>query len=151
MSHAERFWAKVNKTGDCWLWTAALHRNGYGAFRLNGKVALAHRVAYEIGKGPIPEGMQIDHVCHRRHCVRPDHLRAVTQKQNLENLTGGRNPSGLRGVSWRERDGKWQARVTHEGREYAAGYYLTAEEGAEAAKQLRLALFSHNDADRRTA
>ena len=86
---AARFWAKVDQDGPggCWLWTAALYRNGYGIFNVRGRSCLAHRVAYELAIGPIPEGLQIDHVrargCMHRHCVNPAHLEAVTQRENL--------------------------------------------------------------------
>ena len=83
---ADRFWAKVQKSDDpdgCWLWTAGKVPNGYGSFFLNSKTVYAHRVAYELVKGPIPEGLQIDHLCRVRNCVNPDHLEAVTCRENL--------------------------------------------------------------------
>lgn len=92
-SDERRFWAKValpNEQG-CMLWLGALASHGYGRFRLNGRIARAHRVSYEIANGPIPDGMVIDHVkakgCTNRHCVAPDHLEAVTQRENV--LRGG--------------------------------------------------------------
>ena len=83
---ADRLWAKVDKTGECWIWTAMTAKNGYGKFRLSKPVrrmALAHRVAYELEVGPIPEGLQLDHLCRNRSCVRPDHLEPVTIGENL--------------------------------------------------------------------
>ncbi len=79
----ERFWEKVNKTDGCWEWTAASVR-GYGVFRLQGtrKNTPAHRFAYELVKGPIPVGLQLDHLCRNPSCVRPDHLEPVTQAEN---------------------------------------------------------------------
>ena len=148
LSPSERFWSKVDKSGQCWDWTATIHKTGYGSFRFKGKIALAHRVAFELSKGPIPEGMQIDHTCRQRACVNPDHLRPVTNKQNQENVSGGRNPSGLRGVSWSRTSRKWKARVRHNDKLHSAGYYDSAEEAAEAARQLRLLLYTHNDPDR---
>ena len=79
----ERFEEKVDKTGECWLWTAACNHKGYGKFKHEGKVVPAHRLAFEWVHGEIPEGMQVDHRCHQRNCVRPDHLRLVTPAQNL--------------------------------------------------------------------
>ncbi len=80
----DRFWSKVNKTESCWLWTASINPEGYGKFWVAGKGRLrAHRVAYELVVGPIPEGLQIDHLCRVRHCVNPSHLEPVTHRENL--------------------------------------------------------------------
>lgn len=73
------FWAKVDRSGECWLWTAYTMPNGYGTWRQT----LAHRVAYELSIGPIPDGLQLDHLCRVRNCVRPDHLEPVTCRENL--------------------------------------------------------------------
>ena len=78
-----RFWSKVEKTDTCWLWTASKNHNGYGIFDINGKTQRAHRLSYELYKGKIPDGLQIDHLCRVRHCVNPDHLEAVTRKENI--------------------------------------------------------------------
>lgn len=150
LTPSERFWAKADRSGACWEWTATIHKTGYGSFRYEGRIALAHRVAYELIKGPIPEGMQVDHTCRNRACVNPAHLRPVTNKQNQENVLGGRNPSGYRGVSWCRIHRKWKARARHNGRLHQAGYHSTAEEAAEAARSLRLSLYTHNDPDRTT-
>lgn len=77
-----RFWSKVvvDATG-CWLW-AANTSMGYGQIIHDGRQVGAHRVAYEVLVGPIPEGLHIDHLCRVRHCVNPGHLEPVTQKEN---------------------------------------------------------------------
>ena len=77
-----RFWDKVLKTATCWLWTRHRQRSGYGSHWWNGQPALAHRVAYEIAVGPIPVGLEIDHLCRVRGCVNPAHLEAVTPREN---------------------------------------------------------------------
>lgn len=79
----ERFWAKVQKTDDCWLWTAGQAGAGYGQFSVRGTHVYAHRWSYEQAKGAIPEGLVIDHLCRNRLCVRPSHLEAVTQRTNV--------------------------------------------------------------------
>lgn len=97
---AGRFWAKVDQNGPipshrpdlgvCWLWTAFLGTGGYGMFGLKvgdkHRVVRAHRFAYELLVGLIPEGLHIDHLCRNRGCVNPTHLEPVTQREN--NLRG---------------------------------------------------------------
>lgn len=79
------FWAKVavNPDTGCWLWTASVRRRGYGRFGSKGDQRAAHRVAYEALVGPIPEGLQIDHLCRVTRCVNPEHLEPVTQRENV--------------------------------------------------------------------
>ena len=79
----ERFWPKVDKTGECWVWKAAKTRAGYGVFHVGGSGISAHRVAYELMVGPIPDGLQLDHLCENTSCVNPDHLVPVTARENV--------------------------------------------------------------------
>jgi len=81
----QRFWEKVavGLPEMCWEWQASGWANGYGAFCVNGKNTTAHRAAWEIHNGPIPDGLHIDHICKNRRCVNPDHLRAVTPRDNV--------------------------------------------------------------------
>lgn len=100
----ERFWPKVDKNGPvpayaphlgpCWVWTKAINKKtGYSVFvvvtRTEGKhrTGYGHCVSYVIHKGPIPAGLEVDHLCRVRHCVNPDHLEAVTRKVNIERGT----------------------------------------------------------------
>lgn len=150
LTQAERFWMKVDKSGNCWMWTASKYSSGYGAFNrgVNLGTKVAHRVAWELINGPIPEGKFLDHQCFNRACVNPNHLRIVTNKQNGEN----RAPKeGGRGVSWRPERHAWRVRVTHNYHEYFGGYFSNKAEALEAAKALRSELFTHNEADRSAA
>jgi hypothetical protein len=75
MTFEERFWSKVEKTLDCWLYTGRLDINGYGVFDLaDGTTQGAHRVSYRMACGEIPEGCIIGHLCNVRNCVNPKHL-----------------------------------------------------------------------------
>lgn len=78
-----RFWSKVYKTGECWWWIGSVNRGGYGQFWLDNRMRTSHRVAYELAVGPIPDGLQLDHLCRNTACVRPEHLEPVTSRENL--------------------------------------------------------------------
>lgn len=94
---SERFWAKTRIAADCdcrlcskssdlavkcIVWTAARKGQGYGSFWDGNRTLRAHRFSYELAVGPIPEGLQLDHLCRVRLCVNPAHLEAVTQEEN---------------------------------------------------------------------
>lgn len=78
-----RFWEKVDRGGDCWEWLAAVRSDGYGTFRLFGRMVRPHRYAYELLVGPIPDGLHLDHLCRNRTCVNPEHLEPVTLGENV--------------------------------------------------------------------
>lgn len=127
----KRFWAKVDKNGPngCWVWTASRYSSGYGAFGTeNHKVQAAHRFAYLSIKGEIPEGMELDHVCHNRACVNPDHLRICTHAENARN-TGLKvgNKSGYKGVSWHRGAKKWRATIFLNYKQVHLGFFVTPE------------------------
>ena len=85
-SELARFWPKVYEGGECWQWTAHRNRKGYGTFGLHvdGKwrMPLAYRLAYTHWREPIPDGMNIDHLCRNTGCVNPWHLEVVTPSVN---------------------------------------------------------------------
>ena len=102
-SEADRFWEKVDKSTDCWIWTGKKGPSGYGSFwGSDGRDIRAHRWTYESVHGAIPGELQIDHRCRNRACVRPDHLEAVTPQINTHrsaaptavNVTKKRCPQG---------------------------------------------------------
>lgn len=78
----EQFWSRVHKTDTCWLWTGSHQGDGYGRFYAQRKMQSAHRYSYELHVGPIPAGLQIDHLCRVPGCVNPAHLEAVTPREN---------------------------------------------------------------------
>lgn len=148
----ERFLAKIGDPDarGCTDWNASRTPKGYGQFSIGHTLYRAHRVAYTIAFGGVPDDMQIDHTCLRPQCVNPEHLRPVTQKQNMEHKGGAyrNNGSGIRGVTLHRRSGKWRVRVRHDGQEIYGGLFDDKSEAEKVATKMRLSLFTHNELDR---
>ncbi len=102
ISPENRFDQKVDRSpghgpwGNCHLWTGTLNDAGYGILGINGKGKRAHILAYESAHGPVPNGLELDHLCRVRRCVNPEHLEAVTHQVNLQR--------GIAGILGRERN-----------------------------------------------
>src|SRR5487761_316916 len=84
-SREHRLWRFIypEPNSGCWLWLGSISRGGYGQVWSGKALIPSHRFAYEIYKGKIPEGLQIDHLCRNPFCCNPDHLEATTQKINI--------------------------------------------------------------------
>lgn len=138
----DRFWKKVRKDESCWEWTGARRSNGYGSFYADRKVGPVHRYSYRLHFGEIPDGLQIDHICHNPPCVNPVHLRAVTVQQNAQNRKGAAvgSASGIRGVGWSKVRKCWRAYAGVQGKYVHGGYFSKIEEAETAAVNLRLSL-----------
>jgi hypothetical protein len=140
----ERFWKRVfpEPNTGCWLWDGPLNK-GYGALRVgtvragDRRRVEAHKFSYELHKGPVPAGLEIDHLCRVRCCVNPDHLEAVTHRENIRrgNTFAAKNAAKthcLRGhdlavegyVRW---DGRRQCRAC--GRMFDAARYAKEKRG----------------------
>ena len=142
----DHFWAKVDKTGDCWQWLGYTNAKGYGRTGINqghGKKILVHRLVYTALVGPILEGLVIDHLCHNPACCNPAHLEAVTNQKNVARRKGAQvnSKTGVRGVHWREDAQKYRVLVESKGQTFHGGYFSNLDEADKAAQSLRAELF----------
>ena len=98
---ATRFWTFGRKGEGCWEWAATRDRRGYGRFNIGRTPRLAHRIAWELTNGPIPDGLHACHHCDNPPCVRPDHLFLGTDKDNMQDASrkGRLGHAGLRGTT----------------------------------------------------
>ena len=135
----ERFWSKVDKSGDCWEWLANKTADGYGSFSYRGAMVRAHRLSYEWHHGPIPKGAQVDHTCWNPGCVNPEHLRLATNALNSQNRSGAHrdSKSKVRGVAWNKRAGRWMAYAHIDGKQHHLGYFDELADAEAAASEWR--------------
>lgn len=119
--------------GACRIWAGSKTRLGYGQLSYKNKLESAHRVAWIVANGPIPDGLEVDHICHHRACVEPSHLRLAEHRENGRNLSGAhsRNKLGVRNV--RAKGSRFEVSV---GKAYV-GRFGTLEEAAAAAEKER--------------
>ena len=77
------FWSRVRKSEGCWIWIGSrFHNSGYGRFKFRSRDTNAHIFSWEWEHGPVPDGLELDHLCRNRACVRPSHLEPVTHREN---------------------------------------------------------------------
>lgn len=91
-----RFLAKVEKTDTCWIWKAYINHDGYGGFQFSGKWSTAHRFSYLLYVGPIPENMEVRHICHVPACCNPSHLALGTHDDNMRDMALSGRRKGFR-------------------------------------------------------
>lgn len=106
MTDLDRLLSRVMKTSTCWLFTGCRNNHGYGKFSIGGVAIYAHRAAYALMVGPVPDGKKVCHRCDVPNCVNPAHLFIGTQRDNLRDMA--------------EKRRHWQNRKTHcpKGHEY---------------------------------
>jgi hypothetical protein len=146
-----RFWGKVQRGEECWMWTGHRDRQGYGRIHdgsHDGAMLLAHRVSWELANGPIPDGMCVLHSCDNPGCVRPSHLHLGTVADNQSEMAtrhrGIQSRSGLPYGARRSRtkSARWNASIRVKGRTVHLGSFGSPEEASAAAQRERERLYS---------
>jgi hypothetical protein len=100
-TEVEKFWRKTRRRSNgCWEWIGTLNSAGYGVMKTNRHQVRVHRWAYERYVGPIPEGLEPDHLCNVRHCVNPEHIELVTSAENNRRRDQRKTHCYMRGHPW---------------------------------------------------
>jgi len=125
--------------GECLVWTGATRHLGYGAMQFRGKVWPAHRVAWTLEKGEIPEGVDINHKCWNPACVNVEHLEEASRQENSSYRKGpnSNNTSGVRNVYWDQDNKNWRVVVVREGVRHTKSGFHSLKSSSEYADQLR--------------
>ena len=134
----DRFFKKVDKTATCWTWTGSIS-NRYGVFCIRDSSGSWHNAQAHVlsmlidGRGPVLDGMDIDHLCENRLCVNPKHLAIVPHAENLRSQ-GLRtdNATGVRGVRWDKERRKWMAEACFDYKRYNLGRFDCFEDAKNA-------------------
>lgn len=134
---------RTEREGDCTVYTGSRDYKGYAYIRVDGVLRKVHRYVWERDRGPIPDGMQVDHQCYNKACFNLDHLRLANTAENVRNLNGAKRnnrSTGIRNV-YRQNGGRFKVRVGCNGVDHYFGAYDTIEEAAEVAERARASLF----------
>ena len=144
-SAEEAFAARTKQSGDCIVWTGTKTNKGYGTITDSQSRVYVHRYSWERENGPIPDGLHVDHLCHNRACVKISHLRLATPEQNQQNRSGAQanSTTGIRGVYWCKRRGKWRVQVQSKGKQHSGGYYEHEADAVDSAVKLRARLMPY--------
>ena len=141
LSVAERIAQKSElMDSGCIVWTDHLSTHGYGILNVDGKMAYAHRLNYELTYGPVAKGLEVDHMCHNRACLNVEHLRAVTKSQNQANRRGPARTNKIGVLNVSERNGRFQGSFTRNGKRFHVGTFATPEEARAAVDSALLEL-----------
>lgn len=135
---------RVRQEGDCLVWTGSVNAWGYGRTKTQGGgLRVVHHLAWERVNGPIPEGLEVDHVCFNRACVNVEHLRLVTKSENARHRQGAQpnSKSGVRNVH-ACKGGRWMVRLKVAGKHMYFGSYDTIEEAEQVAIRARREVFN---------
>ena len=136
---------RTQRQGECLLWTGATGHKGYGRTKWRGKEYRAHRLAWELVRGPIPDGLMLDHTCWNPACVNVEHLRLATNQQNQMYRSGpnrGRKHDLPRGVYFLGGGGKpYSAKIMKDRKLRNLGDFATVEEAYTVRRRAELELF----------